>query len=170
MTELEMLTHRLHQVEVVYRRFRRGAVLAALMFGAVLFGAAAQSRPIIQGTPQVTGTGAPARPAVEEVIRARQFVLVDGAGKERASLVADGAGSVFLVMFDPNGRPRADMSVTPYGPSINFHDPNGKPRTIIGSTTLVSSHVASEDGVVERNTPSSIVLFDGTGKLLWRTP
>jgi hypothetical protein len=50
-----------------------------------------------------------------------------------------------------------------------FYDADAKPRTIIGSTSLVASHV-NEKGIVERTPASSIVLFDRSGKLLFRTP
>ena len=105
----------------------------------------------------------------ENEVRAEAFKLVDERGNERASLVSDGTGSVFFVLFDKNGKPRADVQVNNYGPSLNFYDPNGKTRVAVGSTTLVASHVNS-GGVIERNTPSSIVMFDGGGQLLWRTP
>jgi hypothetical protein len=174
MTDLEMLSLRLYRMEVRYRRLQRAVLLGGALLTAGLLMAQApgtQRQPIFQGLPTLptVATQAP-RSVIEDVIRARQFVLVDTDGNERASLVSDGAGSVFLVMFDKDERPRADMSVTPYGPSINFYDPSGKSRAVIGSTTLVSSHVANESGVVERSPASSIVLFDAIGKLLWRTP
>jgi hypothetical protein len=119
----------------------------------------------------------PARPelrtaasrVVEQEVRAHQFILVDADGKERASLVADRAGSVFLVLFDKNERGRANLSVSNDGPSLVFHDPDGKARAVFGSTSLVASHV-NEKGVMERTPASSIVLFDRSGKLLFRTP
>ena len=63
----------------------------------------------------------------------------------------------------------ADMQVNNYGPSINFYDPNARTRLAIGSTTMVASHL-SINGLTERNTPSSIVLFDANGGLVWRNP
>jgi hypothetical protein len=106
---------------------------------------------------------------VEEEVRAKHFVLIDAKGKERASLVADQAGSVFLVMFDSAGKTRANLSVSNDGPSLVFYDPTGRQRTIIGSTTVVASHV-NENGIAEKGPASSIVLFDKSGKLLWRQP
>ena len=153
-------------MERQYCRLQRAALLAGIMVGGpLLMGqvirqprAEIQS-PLPQSSPEI----------IEEKIKARHFVLVDSNNKERASLVTDGAGSVFFVLFDKDEKARADVSVTPYGPSINFYDPNGKARTIIGSTNAVSSHIVNA-GIVERNPPSSIVLFDKEGKLLWRTP
>jgi hypothetical protein len=82
---------------------------------------------------------------------------------------ADTAGSVFLVMFDTAGKTRANLSVGNEGPSLVLYDAGGKQRTIIGSTTLVGSHV-NENGIAEKAPASSIVLFDKAGKLLWRQP
>jgi hypothetical protein len=112
---------------------------------------------------------APQERSAEAEVRSQHFVLVDSKGKERASMVADGAGSVFLVMFDAAGKTRANLSVGNEGPSLVFYDVTGQQRTIIGSTTLVASHV-NQNGIVERAPASSIVLFDKAGKLLWREP
>jgi len=148
------------------RQYRRLQLLGGIICGALLLMGQVirQPRAEIQDPPPRKPPG-----LVEEEVRARHFVLVDENNKERASLVADGAGSVFFVLFDKDEKARADISVTPYGPSISFYDPSGKARTIIGSTNAVSSHVVNA-GIVERNPPSSIVLFDKEGKLLWRTP
>jgi hypothetical protein len=82
--------------------------------------------------------------------RANHFILVDEKGRERASLVADQAGSVFLVMFDANGKTRANLSVSNDGPSLVLYDPTGRQRTIVGSTTVVGSHV-NDNGVAEKD-------------------
>ena len=95
--------------------------------------------------------------------------LVDGKGNERASLVADDAGSVFLVMFDSKGKTRSQLSVSNDGPSLIFYDASGQPRLIAGSTTSVGSHV-NENGIAEKAPASSIIIFDKAGKLLWREP
>jgi hypothetical protein len=72
-------------------------------------------------------------------------------------------------MFDANRKTRVNLSVSNDGPSLVFYDANGRQRTIIGSTTLVGSHV-NDNGIAERAPTSSIVLFDRAGKLLWRQP
>ena len=60
-------------------------------------------------------------------------------------------------------------AVTNSNLELRLYDPNAKTRLVIGSTTMVASHVSNE-GILEKNTPSSIVMFDAAGKLLWRTP
>ena len=81
-------------------------------------------------------------------MRARQIILVDDRGKERASLVSDNAGSVFLVMSDRTGKARVNLSVGNDGPALMFLDPSGQARTILGSTSAAPSHVY-DDGIAE---------------------
>jgi hypothetical protein len=162
MSELRDLTCRLERLEKQNRRLKSLVALFVIVVSAgVLMGqtvAPAQKR-----------VEAPANVPADGKLRAEAFILMDDKGKERASLVTDGTGSVFFVMFDKDGRPRADIQVTSYGPSLNFYDPNARPRLVMGSTTLVASHV-SRNGIVEKNPPSSMVMFDSGGGLLWRTP
>jgi len=73
------------------------------------------------------------------------------------------------VMFDGSGKTRSSLSVSNIGPNLTFFDPSGQTRTVLGSTALVASRV-NENGIVEREPASSIVLFDRAGKLLFRTP
>src|SRR5215467_13397579 len=61
-------------------------------------------------------------PLAEMEVRSQLFDLVDSKGRDRASLVADDAGSVFLVMFDAAGKTRANLSVGNEGPSLVFYD------------------------------------------------
>lgn len=159
MTDLELLSIRLAKLETRFRWMKRAAILAALIIaaGAVM----------AQGVQELRLLQLP--PPVEAEVRSQHFVLVDAKGKERASFVADGAGSAFLVMFDAAGKTRANLSVANEGPSLVFYDPSGQARTIVGSTTLVGSHV-NDNGIAEKAPASSIVMFDRMGKLLFRTP
>ncbi|PYS40452.1 MAG: hypothetical protein DMG14_10500 [Acidobacteria bacterium] len=170
MTDLELLSRRLSKTELQLRWMKRGAILLGFLVTAGT--AMAQLEPeldpfrLLRSRPDQRVTQqAPA----ETEVRSHHFVLVDDKGKDRASLVADGAGSVFLVMFDAAGKTRANLSVSNDGPSLVFYDLSGQQRTIIGSTTLVGSHV-NENGMAEKAPASSVVLFDKAGKLLWRQP
>ena len=174
MTDLELVSQRLAKVETRLRWMNRAAIIAAIVVTAAVL--MAQAPPPITPPGDVLPKGGllgaekpPAAAPVENEVRAHHFVLIDDKGKDRASLVADGAGSVFLVMFDAVGKTRTSLSVSNDGPSLIFYDAKGQQRTIIGSTTLVGSHV-NENGIAEKAPPSSIVLFDRTGKLLWREP
>jgi hypothetical protein len=169
--EIRELTRRIDLLETQNRRMKKAVALILIIAGAtLLMGQIPQQPNRITPNSPLRVEGAQTPPVSDEGrLRAQAFVLVDEKGKERASLVTDGGGSVFLVMFDKDGRPRADMQVSNFGPSINFYDPNARARLVIGSTTMVASHVSNE-GIIEKNTPSSIVMFDAVGKLLWRTP
>jgi hypothetical protein len=174
MTDLELLSKRVATLENRQRRVTRTAILLGILIttGAVM----AQVRQLgLPGEVLPSGqlrTENPQKPpaaSVETEVRARHFVLVDSRGKERASLVADDAGSVFLVMFDTAGKTRVNLSTGNEGPSLVLYDASGQQRTIVGSTTLVGSHV-NENGIAEKGPASSIVLFDKAGKLIWRQP
>src|SRR5438270_3129849 len=170
MDNIRELTRRLEDLERRHRRLQLLLVLAAICTSALILMGQVPAGTEPNGrlrTPNTQAKGA--QPPHESDVRAEAFTLVDATGAERASLVSDGTGSVFLVLFDKDGKPRADLQVNNYGPSLNFYDSNGKTRVAVGSTILVASHVNS-GGIIERNTPSSIVMFDGGGQLLWRTP
>jgi len=173
MTDLELLSSRLQILENRFRTIKVLAVIACIVVVAlVLMGQAPSPLPRVPLTiRQIDGLpeGAQARQAVENEVRAHQIILVDQKGKERASLVADNAGSAFLIMSDTAGKTRVNLSVSNDGPTLTFLDPSGQIRTILGSTTVVPSHV-NDNGVAEVAPPSSIVLFDSKGKLLFRTP
>ena len=171
MTDLERLSQRLAKLELRFRWMKRGAILLGILVTAGT--AMAQLQPELDPfrllRRPLSATQAAQQAPIEAEIRSQHFVLVDEKGKDRASLVADGAGTVFLVMFDAAGKTRANLSVGNDGPSLVLYDTFGQQRTIIGSTTLVGSHV-NENGIAEKSAPSSIVLFDKAGKLLWREP
>jgi len=170
MDDIRELTRRLEVLERRHRRLQIFLVLIAI--GAASLVMMGQTPGSVQPNGQLRTPSTEAKggqPPHETEVRAEAFTLVDGKGKDHASLVSDGTGSVFLVLFDKDGKPRADLQVNNYGPSLNFYDPNGKTRVAVGTTTMVASHVSS-GGIIERNTPSSIVMFDAGGQLLWRTP
>ena len=171
MTDLELLSNRLRTLENRFRRIKTLAVIACIVVAALGIMGQVQRLPgEVLPSGRLRVETQPIRNAtVEAELRSQHFVLVDGTGKERASLVADTAGSVFLVMFDAAGKTRANISVTPDGPALILFDPSGQARTVLGSTTLVPSHV-NENGVAERAPASSLVLFDKNGKLLYREP
>ena len=173
MTDLESLSRRLQTLEGRFRMMKAVAVITCIIVaGLVLMGQAPSPLPPRARTMRPLDPlpeGVQTRQSVENEVRARHIILVDDKGTERASLVSDNAGSVFLVMADKAGRTRVNLSVSNDGPALTFLDPSGQVRTILGSTTAVPSHV-TDNGIAELAPPSSIVLFDSKGKLLFRTP
>lgn len=98
MTDLELLSRRLSTME---RRFRWMTRLG-IAVGTVVTTAALMAQIPERARPgEVLPDGTlrpetrPATTLVENEVRSHHFVLVDEKGKERASLVADHAGSVF---------------------------------------------------------------------------
>jgi hypothetical protein len=173
MSELELLSNRVRTLENRFRNIKLLSAVACIAVAALGFMRQAPSPlprvPLTIRQVDQLPEGAQARQVVQDEVRAHQIILVDEKGKERASLVADNAGSMFLVMADSAGKTRVNLSVSNDGPSLVFLDPSGQARTILGSTTLVPSHV-NDNGIAELAPPSSIVFFDTKGKLLFRTP
>ena len=144
MTDLESLSGRLQTLEGRFRRIKVLAVIACIGVAALmLMGQASlpgpRLRPSIRQVDELPEQGL-SRQSVENEVRARHIILVDDRGKERASLVSDNAGYVFLVMSDRAGKARVNLSVGNDGPALTFLDPSGQARTILGSTTAVPSH------------------------------
>ena len=167
MNDLEIFAARLLKVEGQLRHIKRMAVMGCIL--AVIAMTIGQAFPqTFFGLEQLDPLGTLPRPEAEEtsvqpVLRASHFMLVDENGKERASLVPDDDGSVYLVMFDRDGKSRINLSLTGSGPSLSLYDSSGQARAVVGSTALVGSRIAGE-----RTPPSTIVLFDKDGKLLSR--
>src|SRR2546423_10817885 len=109
MTDLELISIRLARIENRFRWMKGVAIIAFMVIAAGAIRAQAP-RPLPPELPR-PGIALPNgqlrvetvprnNSLVESEVRAEHFILVDTKGKERASLVTDGAGSVFLVMFD----------------------------------------------------------------------
>ena len=176
MNETELLLNRVLKLERHVRNMKLLATVVVIVIAALALMGQASAPPRVPMTInqldelQTLPKGLQvAAPPVQDEVRAHQIILVDDKGKDRASLVADNAGSVFLILSDPSGKTRVNLSVSNEGPSLVFLDASGQARTILGSTTLVGSHV-NDNGIAEVAPPSSIVLFDSKGKLLFRTP
>jgi hypothetical protein len=65
--------------------------------------------------------------AVQKVVRANRFVLVDEKGKECAVLRVDKDGPA-LGLYDESVEPRIVLGVNKDGPALGLYDENGKPR------------------------------------------
>ena len=147
------------------------AVVACILVGAIAVVAQVRGIPgdVLPGGRLIIEGQARGVANVQDEVRARHIILVDDKGTERASLVSDNAGSVFLVMSDRAGKARVHLSVSNDGPALTFLDLSAQARTILGSTTAVPSH-DNDNGIAEVAPPSSIVFFDSKGKLLSRMP
>ena len=68
-------------------------------------------------------------------------------------------------LYDGSVR-RIGLSADTEGASINLLDKNRRTRATLGSTSLTGI----KTGTVTTTTESSLVLFDKSGKVIWRTP
>src|SRR6476660_8374620 len=108
MNDLELLSSRLRRLENHFRWIRTIAVVACMLIAAIAVVAQVRTTPgDVLPSGRLRVEGQPTGVAnVQDEVRARQIILVDDKGKERASLVSDNAGSVFLVMSDKAGKTR----------------------------------------------------------------
>lgn len=66
-----------------------------------------------------------------------------------------------------DSRSAIEMNLSKDGqPTLHLDDENGLSRAVLGYTTLESTAT----GIVEQRPPSSLVLFDKNGKVIWRVP
>src|ERR1051326_4849293 len=104
MTDLELISNRLLRLERRFRWMKASAIAACIVVAAGAVMAQLGPQDLNQLDPLLTlrkpDQSIAAQPPVETEVRSHSFVLVDAKSKERASLVTDAAGSVFLVMFD----------------------------------------------------------------------
>ena len=102
MTDLELLSNRLKRLESHFRWIRTIAVVACVLVVAIALMAQVRGVPgdVLPSGRLIIGGQARGVANVQDEVRARHFILVDDKGKERASLVSDNTGAVFLVMYD----------------------------------------------------------------------
>ena len=88
------------------------------------------------------GGAAPARK--QEVIEAKQFVLIDGKGKKRAELGFGKKGAPNLSVYDGQGNPLAGVLGLPHGGALLVSSPGSSPSSVrVGASkeaTFLSIH------------------------------
>ena len=93
--------------------------------------------------------------------------LLDAKGEARASLAVLADGSPSLWLSDADGKTRAHLGMDADGSSyIEICDKDGKTRAALGVTNLE----VTKTGATEKTAPSSLVLFDRDGKVIWSAP
>jgi hypothetical protein len=93
---------------------------------------------ILAGIFGPTTAGAQTAGAAVNEVRAKRFVLVDDAGKQRAlldvggdSILEKAFNAASLCLYDAEGKPRAVLSASSVsGPDLSLRDESGKPRPL----------------------------------------
>jgi hypothetical protein len=117
------------------------------------------------------------------------MVLYHEGGRTLASLTGDHKIGTEWILGDEDGRPRVVLNINQAGTHLSFFDEAGKARTMVGlkqdgSPSLVFSDEKMKNRVVlgyvdsmitkkkskEKQTASSLALFDKDGKVLWKAP
>jgi len=125
---------------------------------------------LAQGEPQ--GVISPDRiPALITTMqfRAEEFRVIDtfSQGNMRAVLNSDFDGNPRVRFYDNKGNLRASLYLDSDGnPRLSFYDNKGNLRVALGPTELKHP----DTGSTEIRAPSSLVLFDEDGKVVWSAP
>jgi len=146
---------RLARVERQCMMFKAGFALVTVALAVVLLIGASQDQD---------------KTKVLEEVRAKRFVLLDEAGKDRGGLATtkDGPG---LVLWNENGKPSVNLIAERLGASLALSDKTGTRRlnldTSAGGTVLAlaDENGADRAGFVVTNFASVLMLSDRNGKL-----
>ncbi len=110
--------------------------------------------------PYIFGTG----PSIHLFGARGRSVYVDAG--ENPGIERDGPSLQFGGVFENDQWYYASLSLKANGPSLELRDQTGKPRAVLGSTELE----VTRTGATEKQPPSSLVLFDKDGKVIWQAP
>jgi hypothetical protein len=128
---------------------------------------------ILAGTFGPTIAAAPAGGGAVKEVRAREFILEDENGNNRARLSMGNDGPT-LALFDEKGKNRAKLSAFKDGPGLYLFDENGKPRAVLSAFKdgpgLNLADENSKGGVMliaDKNGPA-LILYDENGKVMWQ--
>jgi hypothetical protein len=120
---------------------------------------------------------------VSPVIEAHMFIVVDDSGRKRMTLSEN-----LIMLYDAQGKPRAMMSLDPWGAAIVLSDAEGKASALLNVTPEGQPSITLGDrqgfemdlgstktvvpvtGAVEQTSAASIVMFrnDKEHHVIWR--
>lgn len=109
-------------------------------------------------------------------VEAKEFRLVDSAGRTRAALEMTGPGPR-LVMMHEDGTVALEVMLARQGPSVRLADGAGETRVFIGAM-LGTARIGMADANASprlfvglgHNGEPSVALYDGSQRRLWATP
>ncbi len=165
------ISRRLALVERSVRRYRAALVVVGLIAAAGMVG------PSLVGATKAPGTvQAKSFEVVDDNGVVRAFLgttgdlsvlrLYDTAGKPRAFLGTTGDGAGLLTLYDKAGIDRAALGTVGDLSGLTLYDKAGKERAVLGNTDLK----IPATGSTEHRAPSSLVLLNEHGNVLWEAP
>jgi len=108
-----------------------------------------------------------AQDSQETFIQAQEFRLVSKDGKILSALaISPDTGEPFMFINGKDGKYRLMLNLDHGSPQIILRDYKAQTRLVIGSTEITSK----ARGITEKRPESSLVMFDGEGKLIWSAP
>lgn len=94
--------------------------------------------------------GAVALRSTSNMLRSQMFVVEDDTGKTRIMLTAKGDDAPRILLFDQDGKSRAELALTPMGdPSLNMSSADGQSRlrvSLLGPQRQPEILLLSQDG------------------------
>ena len=101
------------------------------------------------------------------LIQAQEFRLVDKQGKILAALaISSSSNEPFFIINGKDGKHRIMLNIDEGNAQVILKDNDAQTRLILG-TSEVTSRVK---GTIEKRPPSSLVMFNQDGKLVWSAP
>lgn len=134
----EWVVSHVRSLEASVRRLR--AALVMVVVAAIVWG----------GAPLLLQAGREAGvlpgDAYPETVRAKEFVLLDGAGAERGTWTVDDAGSARFHLRDQEGVARMRLSVLDTGsPGMSLRDEQGRAQVVLAALPSQSGSLAFAD-------------------------
>lgn len=102
-----------------------------------------------------------------ELFEAQEFRLVDGHGKVQAALALSSTSKEpYLIINGKDGKQRFILDLDEGNPRMILKDNEAQTRLILGTSEVTSRF----KGTIEKRPPSSLVMFNKEGKLIWSAP
>jgi hypothetical protein len=161
----EIVIGRLEEIEAGHRRLKQLGGIAALLLVALI---------LALGATLYTSYRAGYLGGAAASVRAREFVLTDGAGAVRGTWALLEDGSTRFFMQDRDGVPRLKLTVLDGGaPGLSFTDESGRSRVVLGllpdeTSTLVFADRTGEARAVlglSAEEAASLVFVDRAGSV-----
>lgn len=92
---------------------------------------------------------------IQDVVKARKFVLVDDYGTERATIDADAGDGCSIELSDWHGKMRARLAIASHAVALELYTDDGKERAHFG--LLMDGHPFIE-------------LYNAEGETVWKAP